>query len=373
MSHCAVAGDHDQRIGDDGVDRLLRVGEDQHGLLRAGIVQFLEALFGEVLAGVGQDEIAVIDAQFFAPSGIEQRGIHRRHAGDVGIRLGGHVESARARAFDQRNAFERVEQAGAVDVNDVQRRAGDRGCADDFLDGLNGRTGLEASEAAHVRIDRQLALRGHAEHVDHFESGRARCVLNAHADAECAGVEFVAQALLYLLDLLGRCWFIRCRSALGQDLGNAGTRVNHARIQRCTEDQRPRRGMAGGCAVVDQRVPFLGREKLSDVGRADFHFQRRGHAVERLHALALDLLAVLMQIDEAGSDDQSRRVDDAAAGEWFGGDARDLSVADADVAYGVEAGLGVHDAAAFEDEVVLLGGQESWEQQESEAENQIAH
>ncbi len=70
--------------------------------------------------------------------------------------------------------------------------------------------------------------------------------------------------------------------------------------------------MAGGSAVVNERVPFLRLQKLGHVGRANLHFERRGHAVERFDALAGKLLAVLVQVDEAGSDDEASGVDDAA-------------------------------------------------------------
>jgi hypothetical protein len=64
---------------------------------------------------------------------------------------------------------------------------------------------------------------------------------------------------------------------------------------------------------------------------------------------------VLVQVDEAGGDDQARGMDDSASGQGSGGDACDFAVTDADVANGVEAGFGVDDAAAFEDQIVLLG------------------
>ena len=120
-------------------------------------------------------------------------------------------------------------------------------------------------------------------------------------------------------------------------------------------------------------MALFGIQKLSDVGRANFHFQRRRYAVERFDALAVEFLAVLVQIDEAGSDDEAGGVDDAASAERGGGDAGDFSIADADVADGVEGGFGVHDAAAFEHEIVLLRRQEGWEQEETETENQLAH
>ena len=101
MSDRAVACDHDQGIGDDRVDCLLRVGEYENRFLRSGIVQFVEASFGEMLAAVGQNEIAVVDAQLLAPAGIEERRIHGGHPSDVGIRLGGYIESACASARHQ--------------------------------------------------------------------------------------------------------------------------------------------------------------------------------------------------------------------------------------------------------------------------------
>ena len=124
--------------------------------------------------------------------------------------------------------------------------------------------------------------------------------------------------------------------------------------QRRAENQGARGHVAGGGAVVDERVSLLGIQKLGDVGCADFHFERGGHAVEGLDALAGKILAVLVQVDEAGRDDEAGGVDDAASAERGGGDAGDFAVANADVADGVEAGFGVDDAAAFEDDIVLL-------------------
>ena len=58
---------------------------------------------------------------------------------------------------------------------------------------------------------------------------------------------------------------------------------------------------------------------------------------------------MLMQIDEAGGDYQAGGVNDAASVECVAGDAGDFAFANADVADGVEVGLGVDYAAAFED------------------------
>ncbi len=107
---------------------------------------------------------------------------------------------------------------------------------------------------------------------------------------------------------------------------------------------------------MNQRVALFRFQELSDVGRADFQFERRGYAVERLHALALHLLAVLVQVNESGSDHQPAGMDDAASAQRLGRDADDLSVADADVAHSIQAGFGIHDTSAFEHQIVLLCG-----------------
>jgi hypothetical protein len=76
----------------------------------------------------------------------------------------------------------------------------------------------------------------------------------------------------------------------------------------------------------------------------------------RLDALALQVLGVLVEIDESGSDDETAGVNDAPSAQRLGGDAGDLAVADADVAHGIQASFGIHDAAALEHKIVLLRG-----------------
>ena len=58
--------------------------------------------------------------------------------------------------------------------------------------------------------------------------------------------------------------------------------------------------MACRRSIVNQRVPFLGFQKLRDIRRADLHFQSRGHAIKRFHTLAGQILPVLVQIDKSG-------------------------------------------------------------------------
>src|ERR1700691_1269700 len=114
--------------------------------------------------------------------------------------------------------------------------------------------------------------------------------------------------------------------------------------------------MTGGGAVVNEKASVFRFQELSDIWRADFEFERRGNAVERFHALALHLLAVLMQIDESGSDHQPSGVDDTPSLQRVGRDADNHSVADPDVAHSIESGLGIHNTSAFEHEIERLRG-----------------
>ena len=107
---------------------------------------------------------------------------------------------------------------------------------------------------------------------------------------------------------------------------------------------------------MNQRVAFFGLQELSYIGHADFQLEGRGDTIKRLDALACEVLAVLVQVNESRSDHQPAGMDDAASAQHLGRDAHNLSVADADVAHGIHAGFGIHDASAFEHEIVLLRG-----------------
>src|SRR5205085_6168168 len=96
--------------------------------------------------------------------------------------------------------------------------------------------------------------------------------------------------------------------------------------------QSPRRRMACGRAVVNERMSLFRPQKLRDIGRTDFQFERRGYTVERFDSLAFNLLPVLVQVNEAGSDHQPAGVDHATSGQGVGGNAGNLSIANANAA-----------------------------------------
>jgi hypothetical protein len=63
-------------------------------------------------------------------------------------------------------------------------------------------------------------------------------------------------------------------------------------------------------------------------------------------------LAVLVQINKPRRDHQSAGMNKAPSAQGLGRNAANLSVADADVAHGIHAGFGIHDAS--EQEIELL-------------------
>src|SRR6185503_6636528 len=113
-----------------------------------------------------------------------------------------------------------------------------------------------------------------------------------------------------------------------------------------------RGNVSDGGAVVDQRLALTRAVPRGDGRDADLHLERGGDAVAGLEAVVLGGLAVRVEVDEAGSDDQALGVDGLAAAQRAGGHGSDLSGADADVADSVEIGGGVHDAAVGDYEVV---------------------
>ncbi len=65
---------------------------------------------------------------------------------------------------------------------------------------------------------------------------------------------------------------------------------------------------------MNQRVAFFRFQELSYVGDADLHLECGGDAVECFDALTGEVLGVLVQVDESGSDYQSGGMDGAASG-----------------------------------------------------------
>ena len=74
------------------------------------------------------------------------------HARGVRVALGGHVEAAGVRAVDHREVARGGADARAVEVDDVQRRAADRGRGEHFLERLRAAVRLLRPVVAHVDV-----------------------------------------------------------------------------------------------------------------------------------------------------------------------------------------------------------------------------
>src|SRR5437588_5783529 len=119
--------------------------------------------------------------------------------------------------------------------------------------------------------------------------------------------------------------------------------------------------MAGGCSVIDQRMSVFGFQESGDIRRADFHFQRHRDAVHGLHALAFEVLTMLMEIDKTGCYDQVRCVDRTLARQLLVRYTLDLTAGNADIADSIQSSFGIEHTTALDDQVVLLGEQRSGE------------
>jgi hypothetical protein len=105
---------------------------------------------------------------------------------------------------------------------------------------------------------------------------------------------------------------------------------------------------------VDRGLPFARRVPRVDIGRADLEFGHRRHAVLRLQRIVGRRLRVLVQVDEPRRHHVSAGVDRRRSVERRFRDRADHAAADADVAHGIETRLGIHHAAAAQDEVEVL-------------------
>ena len=108
----------------------------------------------------------------------------------------------------------------------------------------------------------------------------------------------------------------------------------------------------GVCGTAMATLAAMLKQKGFDVRGSDLELERCGHAVGGAQRVVFRVLSVCVQIDEARGDDEPANVEHALARECSGRDALDHAAADADVAHGVEAALGIHHAAAAQNQLV---------------------
>ena len=217
-------------------------------------------------------------------------------------------------------------------MHDVERRAGLGGQFDCFSHALRA--------AADVHVGRRPVPAGNPEHLNQLRPRRRGRIRETEADGD-------GPFLQSLLDAAGNL----------RELG-LGRRPRHGRtgrheLARVAHDCHADRRVAGADAVVDEgSVPAIGIPGV-DVRSADLEFERGGHAVHHLEGVVhlVDRYpAVLMEVDEAGRDDEAGGVNRRRSLERVGGHGLDPPAANADLPDRIEPRLRIDHPAVGDHE-----------------------
>ena len=92
-----------------------------------------------------------------------------------------------------------------------------------------------------------------------------------------------------------------------------------------------------GGSKVDEGFAFAGLVPGADGVGSDFHFESGGDSVAGLVAIVFVVLAVVVDVDEAGGDDEAPGVDGVFAADWVGGYGCDAAGSYSYVACGIKA------------------------------------
>src|SRR5262249_16513842 len=137
--------------------------------------------------------------------------------------------------------------------------------------------------------------------------------------------------------------------------------IRNEALRGIAHDGHSRGNVANGRAVIDKRFSFARGVPGVDRRYADLHFKRCRYAVERLQTVVRGVLAVRVQIDEAGRDHEAFGVDLDLTFQRRGGNGGDFAPFDSDVADRIELRGGIDDAASVQHDVVALSVRE-WPQ-----------
>ena len=159
----AVGCNHDRLAGDAGVDPFLahHVDDDHTAFLAIAF----ERVCRQSLPGVLPLDVCIADvAEPLLPAFIEERTFQRSRPGRIGVEFGSDVVTTCLSGFDEIDGKCDITQRHAVDVHDVQRRAGDC-CVGNHL--LNaGNSGI-----SYVDKNWRLNLSGKFEEAEYFLTG----------------------------------------------------------------------------------------------------------------------------------------------------------------------------------------------------------
>src|SRR5690606_14650436 len=196
--------------------------------------------------------------------------------------------------------------------------------------------------AARVDVRGHAVPRGDAQDLEDLVTRGGGRVRGAEPDSDGPLAQAAVGAAHALGLLLRRGRLLGARAA-GQELA------------RIAEHRHAHGDVADGGAVVDELPGLALAVPRADVADADLELEPGRHAVQHRVAVILRVLAVAVQVDEPGRDDQAGRIDDPRALQRTFRDRDDAVAADADAADRVQPGLRVDHAAVGDDEVVRPG------------------
>ena len=279
-------------MGQRELEHLLRddVGDDAAARLPA----LVEGLFRQALSGRVPFDVAVVGPEPLAPTGIEDRGPDVGRGRRVGIDLGRHVEAARLRPLNHAQECRHLPQSARSDMHDVDPGPGRRRVRDHLVHRLDRASRLDHPGVADVDEVRHAFLRRDLEHAVDLLAPGPRRVLDAVADPERPAPEFVPQPVLHDRDLL--------------EIGREPDGFLPA-----AERESARGPVRGRGPVVDDGLPFPARVPLLHVARAALQFECGRDPVSRLQLAGEEVLTVRVQIDKAGTDDETGHVHDDLA------------------------------------------------------------
>ena len=238
-------------------------------------------------------------------------------------------------------------------MHDVQRRPGDRRVRDDLLERSERAAAGERGRRAEVDERRRVVPGCEAEELQQLAVARAGRVADAVPETDAPVAQPLLHEPLQVVALLVR------RRAVQRIVGAVAEREGAVGV---AQRKGAAHGADAGALVADRRtvveaggavpasVPAADRE------RADLELERRRYAVHRLVAAADRILAVRVEVDEAGGDDETARRDDLRPDEVALGDGGDPAVPDPDVADAVQTALRIEHPAAREHEIERLRG-----------------
>ena len=100
------------------------------------------------------------------------------------------------------------------------------------------------------------------------------------------------------------------------------------------------------CFVLPLSIPTV------NICHADFQFQRRGHAVAGLRPVVLVILAVLVQIDEAGCNHKTLGIDRLPPLQCRAADSSNFATADSHIAHRIQSRFRIHHSSVCDRHVI---------------------